>query len=77
MGSPVSVTLSDRDLKNTTELMKTLHVRKPASVVSSSLNMAARLNRMVRGGNKLYIKDGTGSIRKVSITSYGTGRDDD
>ena len=66
---PERVTLTARDVVNADRLRRALRVKNRSTVVSSSLDVTANLADIMKGpGNKVYLKKGDGTVRRVFIT---------
>ena len=66
------VRLSGRDIRNSKELKRSMGLQKTASVVSSSLEITAKLTRMMSApGNELYVRNANGSIQVLSLKKWG------
>ena len=62
------VTLSERDVRNADKLRKVLDVKKMDTVVSSSLDVTARLADILKvPGSRLYLRKRDGSVRRISL----------
>jgi len=63
----VSMSLTERDIKNTEKVRQLFHVRTNADAVSAALGITRSLGEMLKNGNELIIRNKKGEMKKILI----------
>ncbi len=63
----VTMSLTERDVKNTEKLTERLHSRSKAATVSTALSVTAELADIIRDGGTLMVRNRDGSMQGLAI----------